>query len=68
MGNCVVTALYKFVRLEDFKQMQKPLLQVMIAHEIKGTILLAKEGINGTVAGSRAAIDVLYNCLTVIHV
>jgi len=61
MGNCVVTALYKFVRLEDFKQMQKPLLQVMKAHEIKGTILLAKEGINGTVAGSRAAIDVLYN-------
>lgn len=61
MGNCVVTALYKFVRLEDFKQMQKPLLQVLIAHEIKGTILLAKEGINGTVAGSRAAIDVLYN-------
>ena len=51
MGNCVVTALYKFVRLEDFEQMQKPLFQVLTAHEIKGTILLAKEGINGTVAG-----------------
>jgi len=61
MGNCVVTALYKFVRLEDFEQMQKPLLQVLTAHEIKGTILLAKEGINGTVAGSRTAIDALYN-------
>jgi UPF0176 protein len=61
MVDCVVTALYKFVRLEDFKQLQKPLLSVLTTHEIKGTILLAKEGINGTVAGSRAAIDALYS-------
>jgi UPF0176 protein len=60
MVDCVVTALYKFVRLEDFEQLQKPLLSVLTTHEIKGTILLAKEGINGTVAGSRAAIDTLY--------
>lgn len=61
MVDCVVTALYKFVRLEDFEQLQKPLLSVLTTHEIKGTILLAKEGINGTVAGSRAAIDALYS-------
>jgi len=61
MSGCVVTALYRFVRLEDFEQIQKPLLQVMTAHEIKGTILLAREGINGTVAGSRAAINALYD-------
>jgi len=60
MVNCVVTALYKFVRLEDFEQLQKPLLSVLTMHDIKGTILLAKEGINGTVAGSRTAIDALY--------
>jgi len=60
MVDCVVTALYKFVRLEDFEQLQKPLLSVLTRHEIKGTILLAKEGINGTVAGSRTAIDALY--------
>ena len=61
MVDCVVTALYKFVRLEDCEQLQKPLLSVLTRHEIKGTILLAKEGINGTVAGSRAAIDALYS-------
>jgi UPF0176 protein len=53
----VVCALYHFVRLDNFKALQAPLLAVMQVHAVKGTILLAHEGINGTIAGTRAGID-----------
>ncbi|QBC43844.1 oxygen-dependent tRNA uridine(34) hydroxylase TrhO [Iodobacter fluviatilis] len=53
----VVAALYKFVTLADFEALKEPLLQSMLDNEVKGTLLLAFEGINGTVAGSRAGID-----------
>ena len=55
----VVCALYKFVSLENFEELRQPLLEFMQSNEIKGTLLLAKEGINGTVSGSRPAIDAL---------
>lgn len=57
MSKIVVAALYKFVTLEDYKELQKPLLALCEDNGIKGTLLLAYEGINGTVAGSRQAID-----------
>ncbi|MBH8576596.1 rhodanese-related sulfurtransferase [Nostocaceae cyanobacterium CENA369] len=53
----VVAALYKFVRLPDFAEKQEPLLSYCLSQDVKGTILLAAEGINGTIAGSRQAID-----------
>lgn len=53
----VVVAFYKFVKLPDFAQKQNPLLSHCKAQGIRGTILLAAEGINGTIAGSRQAID-----------
>ncbi|MDW5417185.1 rhodanese-related sulfurtransferase [Iodobacter sp. CM08] len=53
----VVAALYKFVTLADFEALKEPLLQSMLDNEVKGTLLLALEGINGTVAGTRAGID-----------
>lgn len=53
----VVAALYKFVTLEDFHEMREPLLQACTEAGIKGSLLLAHEGINGTVAGSREGID-----------
>lgn len=59
MSDIVVAALYKFASLPDYKEMQQPLLDVCNSHLIKGTLLLAQEGINGTVAGSRAGIDAL---------
>ncbi|MBW4593879.1 MAG: rhodanese-related sulfurtransferase [Brasilonema angustatum HA4187-MV1] len=59
----VVAALYKFVKLQDFAQKQYPLLSLCQAHNVKGTILLAPEGINATVAGSRQAIDCLLSFL-----
>tara|TARA_R110001606_G_scaffold361754_3_gene514990 strand:+ start:45980 stop:46978 length:999 start_codon:yes stop_codon:yes gene_type:complete len=59
MPNVVVCALYKFVTLEDYQEIKTPLLNFMLAHDLRGTLLLAQEGINGTVAGSRDAIDAL---------
>ncbi|MDP3705927.1 MAG: rhodanese-related sulfurtransferase [Legionellaceae bacterium] len=60
MNQVVVSALYKFVTLEDFGALREPLLSFMQSQGIRGTILLAKEGINGTVSGSAEAIDALY--------
>lgn len=53
----VVAALYKFVTLEDFESLRAPLQQCMVENGVKGTLLLALEGINGTVSGTRAGID-----------
>ena len=57
MPQIVVCALYKFVALPDYKQLRQPLYDVMDSNEVRGTILLAQEGLNGSVAGSRIAID-----------
>ena len=56
---CVVAAFYHFTQLEDYESLQPPLKEFCDFHQLKGTILLAKEGINSTIAGSRAAIDAL---------
>ena len=53
----VVAALYKFVRLPDFRELRQPLLQRCLDLDLKGTFLLAPEGINGAVAGSREGVD-----------
>lgn len=53
----VVATFYKFVKLPDFAQKQAPLWAYCQTQGIRGTILLAAEGINGTIAGSRQAID-----------
>ncbi|NMH58469.1 rhodanese-related sulfurtransferase [Alteromonas ponticola] len=57
MSPFVVCAMYKFVALEDYQQLREPLLSAMESNGIKGTLLLAAEGINGTVSGSRDGID-----------
>jgi UPF0176 protein len=54
---CVVAAFYHFTDLPDYETMRSPLKDFCDAHQLKGTILLAKEGINSTIAGSREAID-----------
>ncbi len=63
MSTVVVCALYKFIRLSDFQDMREPLRKTMLKHGVKGTLLLAEEGINGTVAGSREGIDKLLDWL-----
>ena len=57
MSKFVVTALYKFVTLDNFQDLRTPLLSVMEDNHIRGTLLLAKEGINGTIAGTRREMD-----------
>lgn len=59
MKPIVICALYKFVKLDDHESLRQPLLDLMTEHDVRGTLLLAAEGINGTVAGSRTAIDAL---------
>ena len=54
-----VCALYRFVRLDDYEQLRKPLYRFLSDHGIRGTLLLAPEGINGTVAGSQESIAAL---------
>ena len=62
-GQITVCALYKFVKLANFEQLKSPLLSFMEAHEVKGTLLLADEGINGTIAGSAESIEKVLNYL-----
>ncbi|RKZ96360.1 MAG: rhodanese-related sulfurtransferase [Gammaproteobacteria bacterium] len=63
MPQIIVCALYKFVTLNDYQDIKAPLLNFMLAQNIRGTLLLASEGINGTVAGSRQDIDHLLSFL-----
>ena len=51
-----VSAFYKFVRLPHFASLRQPLRELCARHGIRGTILLAPEGINGTLAGEREAL------------
>jgi UPF0176 protein len=57
MNPIVVCALYKFVTLDNYQDLRQPLHDVMNVNEVRGTLLLANEGINGTIAGPRIAIN-----------
>ncbi|MDX1749798.1 MAG: rhodanese-related sulfurtransferase [Methylophaga sp.] len=63
MAQTVVCALYEFVTLDDYAAIKPSLLKFMLDHEVRGTLLLAQEGINGTVSGSRQSIDALLDYL-----
>ena len=51
-----VAALYHFTRLDDPEALRAPLLALCEAEGICGTLLLATEGVNGTIAGTETAI------------
>ena len=51
-----ICALYKFTRLDDFEEIQGPLKIFLDSLNIRGTLLLAKEGVNGTIAGDNDSI------------
>ena len=57
MNQLVVAALYQFVELSDYRTIRAPLLDTCMRHGLRGTLLLAEEGINGTIAGTREGID-----------
>ncbi|MER8437274.1 rhodanese-related sulfurtransferase [Mesorhizobium sp. M1312] len=62
-----VAALYRFARLDGFAALRAPLAAFCCGRGIKGTLLLAHEGINGTVAGSEADIAALIDHLESIE-
>ena len=53
----VVCALYQFVRLDDYIDLKPGFVEQLNQHQIRGTLLLAREGLNGTIAGSRGGIN-----------
>ncbi|MDQ6954580.1 MAG: rhodanese-related sulfurtransferase [Mariprofundaceae bacterium] len=59
----VVAALYHFTTLNDYRDLRQPIQDFCVARGIQGTLLLAREGINGTVAGKRESIDALLTFL-----
>ena len=59
MADTVVCALYHFARFPDYEAWQAPLLTLMEKGQVRGTLLLASEGINGTIAGPRKGIDAI---------
>ena len=58
-----IAALYHFTRFEDPAEIKPALLSLCTAQDVKGTLLLAQEGINGTIAGPRAGIDAVLKYL-----
>ncbi len=67
MSRIVVAALYRFVSLDNYTEIRHPLLKQMLKNNIKGTLLLAREGINGTVAGTQSSIDLLLDWIRADH-
>jgi UPF0176 protein len=57
MADIRVAALYRFTRFDDPAALQGPLLAACNANGVKGTLLLAHEGINGTIAGPPKGIE-----------
>ena len=52
-----VSTFYKFAVLPDYRDLQRSLKEICRQQQVKGTILLAAEGINGTIAGPRSGVD-----------
>ena len=58
-----VSAFYKFVAIDDCGALRDELIAIAAQHEIKGTILVAEEGINATVSGADAGVAALLSYL-----
>jgi UPF0176 protein len=54
-----VAAFYQFASLPDFRALREPLRAICAELALTGSVLLAHEGINGTLAGRHEAIDAL---------
>ncbi len=67
MSEFIVCALYKFVYLPQYREIQRPLQAQMVNNQVKGTLLLAEEGVNGTISGSRSCIDAVLTWMETIQ-
>ena len=56
-------ALYKFIALPGYESLQSPLRALMVENNVFGTILLAEEGINGTISGFPSDVEVVLEWL-----
>jgi UPF0176 protein len=56
---CKVAAFYQFAALPDYRELREPLRAICAGRGLKGSVLLAHEGINGTLAGDADGIDAL---------
>src|SRR6478735_1448363 len=56
---CQVAAFYQFAALPDFRELREPLRAICADLKLRGSVLLAHEGINGTLAGAPEAIAAL---------
>ena len=52
-----VAALYHFTRFDEPDALRAPLRELCEEKDVRGSLLIAAEGINGTIAGPRAGID-----------
>ena len=57
--SCQVAAFYQFAALPNFRELREPLRALCAGLKLKGSVLLAHEGINGTLAGEPCAIGEL---------
>jgi len=62
-GGFLVAAFYRFVRLPDYRELREPLQRLCEELRLLGSILLAEEGINGTVSGADTDIAKLFESL-----
>src|SRR6476646_3464731 len=60
---CQVAAFYQFTALPDFRELREPLRSICADLKLKGSVLLAHEGINGTLAGGAEAIGEIVSVL-----
>ncbi|WP_296084396.1 rhodanese-related sulfurtransferase [uncultured Agrobacterium sp.] len=62
-GDFLVAALYHFARFPRFESVRDPLFKLCQEQGVKGTLLLAAEGINGTIAGTDAGVQTVLSYL-----
>ena len=53
-----VVGFYKFVKISYLKKNQNVLLETLKKKNIRGTIIISKEGVNGTISGK--AVDIKF--------
>lgn len=63
----VVCALYKFTQLNNYTELRPAFIKALEKHQIRGTLLLAEEGINGTISGTKNDIDTFLGWLQEDH-
>ena len=59
-GDYLVAALYHFVSVPGYRDLREPLQALCDASDVRGTLLLAHEGINGTIAGPEAGVRAVW--------